>query len=227
VKGGEGGGGGRRLGRIGHGSSVSVRADGIAYGRWRDKGEGMGERKGEGEVERLCTVAPGLYEDSCALLIRPDFVMPPAGKGKGVRCCTRPLRRQLCPVGHNRFRYASGGQGAIERWPLASPRSKGLRPLDPRRFLHRILAPGSFPAALTRLGRSARRNANVHMSLAVLAKVRGVPLPLRGLRCTRNAGASVVAKPPAAISGCGRNPRGCRALSGEFGALQDAQVRLI
>ena len=107
------------------------------------------------------------------------------------------------------------------------PAFQGLRPLDPRRFLHRILTPGSFPAALARLGRSARRNANVHISLVVLAKVRGVPLPLRGLRCTRDAGASAVAKPPAAISGCGRNPRGCCALSGEFGALQDAQVHLI
>jgi len=26
-------------------------------------------------------VAPGFYEDSCALLITPDLVMPPTGKG--------------------------------------------------------------------------------------------------------------------------------------------------
>jgi len=36
------------------------------------------------------------------------------------------------------------------------PAFQGLRPLEPRVVMHRILTPGSFPAALARLGRSAR-----------------------------------------------------------------------
>ena len=39
--------------------------------------------------------------------------------------------------------------------------------MEPRVVLHRILTPGSFPAALARLGRSARLNAYVRESLAV------------------------------------------------------------
>jgi len=35
-------------------------------------------------------------------------------------------------------------------------------PLDPRHILRRTLTPGSFPAALARLGRSARLNAHAH-----------------------------------------------------------------
>ena len=57
----------------------------------------------------------------------------------GVRGYTRLLRRQVCPVEHPRFRYASGGQGAMKRWPLASPRSRGASPpLDPQRFMRGV-----------------------------------------------------------------------------------------
>jgi len=36
---------------------------------------------GAGLGFRFCAAAPGFYEDSCALLTTPDFVMSPAGKG--------------------------------------------------------------------------------------------------------------------------------------------------
>ena len=74
-------------------------------------------------------------------------------------CCTRLLRSPSCPFDHPRFRYVSDGQGAIERWPLASPRSRGSAPWSPGLSCTAFFTSDSFPAALARLGRSARLNA--------------------------------------------------------------------
>jgi len=111
---------------------------------------GGGPQGGEdGEAWRVD--GRGCYEDSPALLNALDFVMPPAGGKRGAtRCRVRPLRRQSRAFDAARFRYASGGQGAIERWPLASPRSRGASPpLDPQRILRGV------PSAAASLRRKA------------------------------------------------------------------------
>ncbi len=81
-------------------------------------------------------------------------------------CCTRLLRRPLRPSDHPRFRYVSDGQGAIERWPLASPRSRGSAPWNPglscTAFLRRQL-----PFGAKRLRVIWRRECDVRESLAV------------------------------------------------------------
>ncbi len=75
--------------------------------------------------------------------------MPPAG-GWVVHGCTRLLRRHSSVIEHARFRYASGGQGAMKRWPLASPRSRGASPpLDPQRCMRGV------PSAAASLRRKA------------------------------------------------------------------------
>ena len=62
------------------------------------------------------------------------------GKGNG-KCCARldAVSTKAVERGcYARFRYASGGQGAIKRWPLASPRFRGRCPLNPRRILRGV-----------------------------------------------------------------------------------------